>query len=46
MTVVADVVEFCRVASMRLAPEEIDHEVEGDPDLAREVLRAVAIFAA
>jgi uncharacterized protein (TIGR03083 family) len=46
VTVVADVVEFCRVASMRLAPEAIDHDVEGDAELAREVLRAVAIFAA
>ncbi len=46
VTVVADVVEFCRVASMRLAPDAIDHDVEGDPELAAEVLRAVAIFAA
>ena len=46
VTVVADVVEFCRVASTRLAPEAIDHDVEGDAELAREVLRAVAIFAA
>ena len=43
---VADVVDFCRVAATRLDPASLDHDVEGDPELAREVLRAVAIFAA
>jgi uncharacterized protein (TIGR03083 family) len=46
VTVVADVVDFCRVAAMRLDPEELEHDVEGDPELAADVLRAVAIFAA
>jgi uncharacterized protein (TIGR03083 family) len=46
VTVVADVVDFCRVAATRLDPASLDHDVEGDPELAREVLRAVAIFAA
>jgi uncharacterized protein (TIGR03083 family) len=46
VTVVADVVDFCRVAAMRLAPEDLEHDVEGDPELAGDVLRAVAIFAA
>ena len=46
VTVVADVVDFCRVAATRLPPEELDHDVEGDGELAEEVLRAVAIFAA
>jgi hypothetical protein len=46
VTVVADVVDFCRVAATRLPPESLDHDVEGDVELAREVLRAVAIFAA
>ena len=45
-TVVADVVDFCRVASTRLDPATLDHDVEGDAELARQVLRAVAIFAA
>jgi uncharacterized protein (TIGR03083 family) len=46
VTVVADVVDFCRVASMRLDPATLDHDVEGDAELAGEVVRAVAIFAA
>ena len=46
VTVVADVVDFCRVASTRLAPDALDADVEGDAGLAAEVLRAVAIFAA
>jgi uncharacterized protein (TIGR03083 family) len=44
-TVVADVVDFCRLASMRIDPAELDHDVEGDAGLARQVLDAVAIFA-
>jgi uncharacterized protein (TIGR03083 family) len=46
VTVVADVVDFCRVAATRLDPASLDHDVEGDPELAGDVLRAVAIFAA
>jgi hypothetical protein len=46
VTVVADVVDFCRMAATRLPPEELDHDVAGDAELARDVLRAVAIFAA
>jgi uncharacterized protein (TIGR03083 family) len=46
VTVVADVVDFCRVAAMRLDPEDLEHDVEGDPEIASDVLRAVAIFAA
>ena len=46
VTVVADVVDFCRVASTRLDPASLDHDVEGDAELAGAVLRAVAIFAA
>ena len=46
VTVVADVVDFCRLAATRLAPEDLDHDVEGDVGLAAEVLRAAAIFAA
>jgi len=46
VTVVADVVDFCRVAATRLDPVSLEHDVEGDAELARDVLRAVAIFAA
>jgi uncharacterized protein (TIGR03083 family) len=46
VTVVADVVDFCRVASTRLDPVTLDHDVEGDAELGGQVLRAVAIFAA
>ncbi len=37
-TVVADVVDFCRLVSSRLRPDELDAEVEGDEALARDLL--------
>jgi hypothetical protein len=46
LTIVADAVEFCRVAAKRRHPAEIDVTVVGDHDLASEVLGAAAVFAA
>jgi uncharacterized protein (TIGR03083 family) len=44
--IVADVVDFCRLAAQRLAADAIDTEVEGDRSLADAVLVGAAVFAA
>ena len=46
VTIVADAVEFCRLASQRIAPADLDAEVEGPMDLAIDVLRGASVFAA
>jgi uncharacterized protein (TIGR03083 family) len=45
-TLVADAVEFCRVAAKRRSPDQLVRTVVGDDELAADVLGAVAIFAA
>ena len=42
----ADVVDFCLLAGGRLSPTQVAHAVEGDADLASELLRAAPAFAA
>jgi len=42
---VADVVDFCRVASRRLPIDDLDRRVSGEPDLITPVLAATASFA-
>jgi len=44
--IVADALQFCRVAAQRLTAAQLEASVSGDRSLAEEVLRAVAIFAA
>ena len=46
VTIVADAVEFCRLAAQRIAPADLTAEVEGSMDLAIEVLRGASVFAA
>jgi uncharacterized protein (TIGR03083 family) len=46
VTVVADVVSFCRLAAQRLRPDEVGADIEGDAELGREVLAGAAVFAA
>jgi uncharacterized protein (TIGR03083 family) len=41
----ADVVDWCRCVSERLAPEALPREVEGDPDLADDLAAASSAFA-
>lgn len=41
----ADVVAWCRCASERLAPDALPREVEGDPDLADDLVAASSAFA-
>lgn len=45
-TVVADAIDFCRVAAKRRSPGDLDCTILGDADLAAQVLTAVAVFAA
>ena len=46
VTIVADALEFCRLAAQRIAPADFDAEVEGPLDLALTVLRGASVFAA
>jgi len=46
VTIVADAVEFCRMAAQRIAPTDLTIVVEGPMDLAIEVLRGASVFAA
>lgn len=46
LTLVADAVEFCRVAAKRRSPSDLSCTVVGDADLAADVLTAAAVFAA
>jgi uncharacterized protein (TIGR03083 family) len=46
VTIVADALEFCRMAAQRVAPGDLDAEVEGPTDLALTVLRGASVFAA
>lgn len=46
VVLVADALEFCRLAARRVTPEELAVEVEGDGELAHRVLVGAAAFAA
>ena len=46
VTIVADAVEFCRLAAQRIAPADLDAEIDGPMDLAITVLRGASVFAA
>jgi hypothetical protein len=46
VTIVADALEFCRLAAQRIAPENLSAEVDGSLDLAGDVLRGASVFAA
>jgi uncharacterized protein (TIGR03083 family) len=41
----ADVVDWCRVASERMAPEDLPRTVDGDPALADDLAAAASAFA-
>jgi uncharacterized protein (TIGR03083 family) len=45
-TVVLDVVDYCRLAARRLGASEVRVSVEGDEDLARQVLAGAGVFSA
>lgn len=44
-TIVADVVDVCRVAAARLDPPDLDCTIDGDVDLAQLVLANIDAFA-
>ncbi|MEY2554715.1 MAG: hypothetical protein QOC57_2575 [Ilumatobacteraceae bacterium] len=46
VTIVADALDFCRLAAQRIAPEDLSAEVDGSMDLAIDVLRGASVFAA
>jgi uncharacterized protein (TIGR03083 family) len=46
VTIVADALDFCRLAAQRIEPADLDAEVEGPMDLAITVLRGASVFAA
>ncbi len=46
VTIVADAVEFCRLAAQRIAPADLAAEVDGAMALAIDVLRGASVFAA
>jgi hypothetical protein len=46
VTIVADAVAFCRLAAQRIAPADLDAEIDGPMDLAITVLRGASVFAA
>jgi hypothetical protein len=46
LTLVADAVDFCRVAAKRLSPADLSRTEVGDADLAADVIAAAAVFAA
>jgi len=45
VTIIADVVDLCRVAARRLSPQDLDATIEGDADLAQRVLADADAFA-
>jgi hypothetical protein len=46
VTIVADALDFCRLAAQRIEPTDLDAEVEGPMELAVTVLRGASVFAA
>ena len=45
VTIVTDIVDYCRVVARRIAPDERDATIEGDGQLAGALLAAARIFA-
>jgi hypothetical protein len=45
VTIVADVVDLCRVAAARMPPDQLSRDVTGDVPLAELVLANVTAFA-
>jgi uncharacterized protein (TIGR03083 family) len=46
LVLVADAVDFCRLAAKRLDPRDVRHHVTGDGDLAADLLAGARVFAA
>jgi uncharacterized protein (TIGR03083 family) len=46
VTIITDALQFCRLAAQRIAPTDLDAEIDGPADLAITVLRGASVFAA
>lgn len=46
VTIITDALQFCRLAAQRIAPADLDAEIDGPMDLAITVLRGASVFAA
>jgi uncharacterized protein (TIGR03083 family) len=46
VVIVADAVDFCRVATRRLSPDDLEVSLDGDEDLGREILACLGALAA
>ena len=46
VTIIADALQFCRLAAQRIAPADLDAEIDGPMDLAITVFRGASVFAA
>jgi hypothetical protein len=44
-SIVTDLVDWCRIASRRIAPGDLERTVDGDPGVVELVLQAAAIIA-
>lgn len=45
VTIVTDVVDYCRMAAQRISIDELDMEMTGDASTGRTLLQAAAAFA-
>jgi uncharacterized protein (TIGR03083 family) len=45
VTVIADVVDYCRMAARRIAPEALDIDIEGDAHIASLLLKAASVVS-
>jgi hypothetical protein len=46
VTIIADALDFCRLAAQRITPTDLAAEIGGSMDLAVAVLRGASVFAA
>ncbi len=44
-TIVTDVIDYCRLVARRVAPDDLDCTIDGDPELARALLTSASAFA-
>ena len=45
VTLTTGVVDWCRLVGERIAPDDLDYSVDGDPGLAEDLLVAASAFA-
>jgi hypothetical protein len=45
VTVTADVLDWCRLVGDRIAPADLPHTIDGDPELGRDLVAAAPALA-